>query len=112
MEFDSQTLFFIMIGLFIVQFLIMRYYVSSSQEIEINRNNKKMLKKMTEQIQTTLQQHLAVHNVESVNSTHQRIPHRDMRVQKHQRRDHQEVEEENDNMDSMDDPVEASSPDF
>lgn len=58
MELDSLTILYIIIALSIVQFLLMRYYVASSLETEIHHNNKRLIKRMTGQIQTTLQQHL------------------------------------------------------
>ena len=50
---SNQTLLYIIIGLFIVQFVVMRYYVNSTIDQEKHTNNKKIIKQMTEQINST-----------------------------------------------------------
>jgi hypothetical protein len=50
---DNQTLLYIVIALFIVQFLVTRYYVNSAVEDGVHKNNKKMIKKLTHQIGST-----------------------------------------------------------
>ena len=47
---SNQTLLYIIIGLFILQFVVMRYYVNSTIEQEKHTNNKKIIKQLTEQI--------------------------------------------------------------
>lgn len=47
---DNQTLLYIVIGLFIVNILVMRYYVNSSIDDSLHRNNKKITKTVTKQI--------------------------------------------------------------
>lgn len=55
---DNQTLLIIMIVLFVLQFLIMRYYVQSTIEENNHKNNKKIIKRLTEQISTTFDQYM------------------------------------------------------
>lgn len=55
---DNQTILYIIIGLFIVQLLIMKYYVQSAIDDGNHRNNKKIIKKMSEQIGMTFDQYM------------------------------------------------------
>jgi len=126
MEIDNQTLLYIVIVLSIIQFLLMRYYVSSSLEAESHQNNKKIIRRMTGQIQTTLQQHLGSGDPPPQNMMHGRIPQKEneMRRARIDRTNHykepeqlddrqtDEIKDQDDNqMDSMDDPVGAHDED-
>lgn len=51
---DNQILLYLIIGLFIVQFLVMRYYVNQCIEYEIHRNNKKIVKKIIDHTTMTI----------------------------------------------------------
>jgi len=129
MEIDNQTLLYIVIALAIVQFLLMRYYVSSSLESEFHQNNKKIIRRVTGQMQTTLQQHLGGGDISSPqNIQYERIPQKEMEMRRPRidrmnqykeqegRDDHQgdeikDNDDGDDQMDSMDDPVGANDED-
>ena len=55
---DNQTLLYIVIAFFIVQFLIMRYYVNSTVEDNTHKNNKKIVKKMASHIGATFEEYM------------------------------------------------------
>lgn len=55
---DNQTLLYIVIALLIVNFLIMRYYLLSLVEDQQNKNNKRIIKKVSMQLSSTLDQYL------------------------------------------------------
>jgi len=126
MELDSLTMLYIILALSIVQFLLMRYYVASSLETEIHQNNKRLVKRMTGQIQTTLQQHLGggaqqPNGYERIvqNEPPRRRPPQVNRYKQPEQPVHaQDNDAENDaendadnQMDSMDDPVGADDDD-
>lgn len=117
MELDNLTILYIILALSIVQFLLMRYYVASSLETEIHQNNKRLVKRMTGQIQSTLQQHLGAtpqpngYEREVQNEPSRRRPPQVNRYKEPEQPTHtpdNDVDQEADNqMDSMDDPVGA-----
>lgn len=124
MELDSLTLLYVIIALSIVQFMLMRYYVASNLETEIHQNNKKIIKRVTGQIQTTLQQHLG--DVMTPDSGYERIPQKETLRRRPtqpnrykeqeqpihiQEDDRNSIENEDNQMDSMDDPVGADDGD-
>jgi hypothetical protein len=92
---DNQTLLYIIIGCFIAQFLIMRYYVQSTIEYDIHHNNKKLIKRMSDEIGTTFAHYLGGREYEE---------HSSRRPERHEskRRRHQKEEQ----MDSVEDPME------
>lgn len=55
---DNQTLLYIVIALFVVQFFVMRYYVQSTIGEDLDKNNKKMVKKFSNQINRTFDQYM------------------------------------------------------
>jgi type III secretory pathway component EscR len=55
---DNKTILFIVISLFILQLLIMRYYVNKTIEEEIKNNNKKMVRKISKQISMIFREYL------------------------------------------------------
>lgn len=55
---DNQTLLYIIIAFFVVQLLVMRYYVQTSIEESNHKNNKKVVKKLTGQISATFDQYM------------------------------------------------------
>jgi hypothetical protein len=55
---DNQTILYIIIALFVVQFLVMRYYVQSTIEASNQKNNKKIVKNLTHQIKSTFDQYM------------------------------------------------------
>ena len=69
LEIENQTLFFIIIGVFIVQFLVIRYYVLNTIEQENRINNKKMIKKVSNQINSTFDEYMGHSNTINT-STH------------------------------------------
>ena len=55
---DNQTLLYIIIGLFIIQIFVIRYYVQSTVESRIQSNNKKVTKSFTGCIDTTFDKYV------------------------------------------------------
>jgi len=55
---ENYTLLYIIVALFVLQFIVMRYYVQSSIEDNNSRNNKKIIKKLSGQISSTFDQYL------------------------------------------------------
>lgn len=55
---ENYTLLYIILALFVIQFIVMRYYVQSSIEDNNSRNNKKIIKKLSGQISSTFDQYL------------------------------------------------------
>jgi hypothetical protein len=57
---DNHTLFYLIIVLFFVQIVIMRYYVSYSIDVNQYKNNKKMVKKIGTHINTKFDKYMNV----------------------------------------------------
>ena len=55
---DNQILLYIIIALFIVQFFVMRWYVQASIEDSQHKNNKKIVKRVTDQIGSTFDRYM------------------------------------------------------
>lgn len=55
---DNQTMIYIGIGIAIVYFFVMRYITQRTIETEIQKHNKKILKKVTEQVTSTFRQYV------------------------------------------------------
>ena len=55
---DNQTLLYIILGLFIIQIFVIRYYVQSTVESRIQSNNKKVTKSFTGCIDTTFDKYI------------------------------------------------------
>jgi hypothetical protein len=55
---DNYTLLYIIIALFVVQLLVTRYYVQWSIEDSGHTNNKKIIKKLSGQINSTFDQYM------------------------------------------------------
>jgi len=58
LDMENQTLLYIIIGVFIVQFLILRYYVLNTVEKENKKNNKRLIKKVSKQINFTFDKYM------------------------------------------------------
>jgi beta-lactamase regulating signal transducer with metallopeptidase domain len=58
LDMENQTLLYIIIGVFIVQFLILRYYVLNTVEKENKKNNKRLIKKVSKQINSTFDKYM------------------------------------------------------
>lgn len=89
---DNQTLLYIIIALFVVQLFVMRYYVQSSIEESEHKNNKKVIKKLTGQINATFDHYMG--------------GNRQMVQQERIREEHDTRRPHRDDMDSIDDPAE------
>lgn len=102
---DNQTLLYIILILCVVQFVVMRYYVQSSVDDSISRNNKKITKKISSQIGTTFDKYMgsastSVHRGHDQDADYQEYEHPPQRRHSgHHRRSR--VDE-----DSIDDPAE------
>ena len=57
-ELDNKTLLYVTIGLFIVQFIIMIYYVPYTVDKENKNNNKKLIKKLSGHINSTFDEYI------------------------------------------------------
>lgn len=68
---DSQTILYVVIGLFFVQLFIMRYYVGSSIEESHHRNNKKLIKKISTQIDSTFDRYMGNRSEQTQLYSHQ-----------------------------------------
>ena len=93
--FDNQTLLYIIIALFIVNFFVMRWYIQSSIETNQHSNNKKLIKRFTDHIGSTFDQYMGGNMKHGRQETRQETredPRR--RYNRHQR-----------DVDSIDDPV-------
>lgn len=55
---DNNMIMYIMIFLLVIQFLISKYYMSSMIEKSHQHNNKKIVKKLTQQINATFDQYM------------------------------------------------------
>jgi type III secretory pathway component EscR len=55
---DNQTLLYVIIGLFVVQLIIMKYYTQYNIEESLHRNNKKLVKKLATQVNDTFEQYM------------------------------------------------------
>jgi len=98
---DNQTLLYVIIGLFVVQLLITKYYTQYSIEETVHRNNKKLVKKLATQVNDTFEQYMGRNrsiNEESKQMREEReyeVPQRGMKKGK-----------EEDDGDSIEDPAE------
>lgn len=92
LTFDNQTLLYIIIALFIVNFFVMRWYVQSSIETSQHSNNKKLIKKLTDHIGSTFDQYMGANMKHQNRQETREDPRR--RYNRHQR-----------DVDSIDDPV-------
>lgn len=86
---DNYTLLYIIIALFIVQLLITRYYVISTVEASEHTNNKRIVRKLSGQINSTFDQYMGGHN----DNQEKQVPMRVQRRSKHE-------------IDSIEDPAE------
>ncbi len=59
---DNQTMIYIIIGIAVIEFFVCKYFVRHVMETEIQKNNKKILKKVTDQITTTFRQYVNVND--------------------------------------------------
>ena len=71
---DTTMLLYITISLFIVQFIIMRYYVQSNIDDNNQKNNKKLIKKISHQIGSTFDQYMGKNTVSIDEQPINRIP--------------------------------------
>lgn len=55
---ENQTLLYIILGVFVVHLLVMRYYVIYTVEKENKKSNKRLIKKVSKQINTTFEQYM------------------------------------------------------
>lgn len=98
---ENQTLMYIIIAFFVVQLLVMRYYVQGSIEDNNYKNNKKVIKKLTGQIGATFDQYMGGNRLTGL-----------MQHQSHQQiRDYDDIPDRRspvrrDDMDSIEDPAE------
>lgn len=56
--FETQIILLVVIVLFAIQYAFWKYQLNSFVEVEIHKNNKKMIKKMTDQISASFEQYL------------------------------------------------------
>lgn len=90
---DNQTLLYIIIGLFVIQIFIVRYYVQSTVE----SNNKKVTKSFTGCIDTTFDKYVG-------KKSH--LSHSSKSIPKYQKRDHKKDQRIKKNeIDSIEDPA-------
>lgn len=90
---DNQTLLYIIIGLFIVQIFVIRYYVQSTVESRINSNNKRFRKALTGDIDTTFDKYVGRNN--RTHPRYQKVGQTNQRMDYHK----------NDGIDSIEDPA-------
>lgn len=56
--FETQIILLVIIVLFAIQYAICKYQLNSVVECEIHKNNKKLIKKMTDQIAASFEQYM------------------------------------------------------
>ena len=93
---ENHTLLYIIIAFFVVQLLVMRYYVQSSIEDSNHKNNKKIVKKLTGQISTTFDQYMGGN----------RLPNRVQDVMEREDGMGQRRPDRREDVDSIEDPAE------
>lgn len=108
---DNQTLLYIIIALFIVNFFVMTYYVKSSIEGYQQENNKKLVKKLTGQIGSTFEQYMGKNKNTSEMVSDPRhanmqsdMRHEHMRGQINRKYSGQDMDSINDPADDIEDP--------
>lgn len=74
---NNQTLLFIIIAVFIIQIIIMKYYVQSYVSEDLDKNNKRMIKKISNQIDSTFDQYIIHDHVSHNKSTDNYSQHQD-----------------------------------
>jgi len=95
---DNQNLLYIIIALFvvlIVQLFVMRWYVNASIEDAQHKNNKKIVKRVTDQIGSTFDRYMGGGNSKHPSQSRQDTQNGVQRVRRNKYRD----------MDSIDDPA-------
>lgn len=97
---DNHTLLYIIIALFVVQLLVMRYYVNSSIDDANHKNTKKIIKKLSGQISVTFDQYMG-NNKQNVQQEKEYVDRR--RVENRRVESRQVI---NNIDDSIDDPAE------
>jgi len=95
LEFDNQTLLYIIICICVIQFFIMRYYVLNTIEQENKKNNRRLIKKVSKQINTTFDEYIGVSNNGNTMS----------QLQPEQETNQHHINQNNADIDSIDDPV-------
>jgi truncated hemoglobin YjbI len=88
---DNQTLLYLIIGCTIVTLLVMHYYVNLVIDKKICKNNKKMVKKVSDEIKDTFKQYIGSRHTEE--------------KQKRSRRHHHHAQRDDSDQDSINDPV-------
>lgn len=82
---DNQVLLYIIAIVFIIQFIITKYYVSYNIDTAMKKNNKRLIKKLSGQINSTFDEYMGSNNTEQVI--------------------HQSPNNNNNDLDSIDDPA-------
>ena len=99
---DNQALMYIIIALFVIQYLAMRYYVQTSIEEHKHKNNKKVIKKVTDQNSTTFDQYMGKNGSYQHDTGHNITPVSKRSIQRQRQRN---------DVDSIEDPAEDPAED-
>ena len=90
---DNQTLLYVIIGLFVVQLIIMKYYTQYNIEESLHRNNKKLVKKLATQVNDTFEQYMGRNRGVNEESKHREVE--DYEQSQHQRGSRRKEEDVN-----------------
>lgn len=105
MGLDINTLLYIVIGIFIVNLLITRYYVNSSIELSTDKNNKKMIKKISGQIMSTFDRYIVGDNSISMSQSNMNTNHKNHKNHKNHNQHHYDQPNKKYDIDSVNDPA-------